>query len=202
MKKKMFLAVCLFLGFSVAAFGQTTPPPAPTPKPPDIMEGAWNVSVNGGYSNISNAPTNNGFVSGVSLRLSQHLNLRSDVYLLNSPQGMVLALAGPEYRFSLAHVLKSSSYAASADRVEAFFNVGAGDAHTSTVTVDQAGNSITSVSKSKFAWSVGGGFDIKMSDTVTLRPLDIKYVRSTFLNQGGGVYGNQLAFAAGLGLRF
>jgi hypothetical protein len=197
MKAKSLILGCLLL-LPGLLYAQTTPPP----KPPDVLENAWNVSVNGGYSNVSNAPTNNGFVTGISFRLSQHLNLRSDVYILNSPQGMVLALAGPEYRFSLEHLLKSSAFAANASRVEAFFNVGAGDARTSTVKVAADGTSTTSVSKAKFAASVGGGFDIKISDTVTMRPLDVKYVKSSFLNAGGGLYGNQLSFAAGLNLRF
>lgn len=189
------LLAALLLLSTLAAEAQTT-------KPPDVLENAWNVSVNGAYSNLTNAPTNNGFVTGVSFRLSQHLNLRSDVYILQSPQGLTMALAGPEYRFSLEHLLKSTAFAANASRIEPFFNVGAGTARTSTVVLAKDGSSIVNLSKAKFAYSVGGGFDIKVSDTLSIRPLDIKYVRSSFLEYGGGVYGNQLAFAAGLGLRF
>lgn len=192
------LLISIALLFAVATQAQT--PPAP--KPPDILENAWNVSVNGGYSNFANAPTNNGFVTGVSFRVSQHLNLRSDVYVLNSPQGLTVAVAGPEYRFSLEHLLKSSSYAANAARVEAFFNFEAGDAHSSTVLVAPNGTTTSQITKSKFAYGPGAGFDIKLSDTVTVRPLDVKYLRSQYLNAGGGLYGNQLSFAAGLNLRF
>lgn len=185
--------------FAASAYAQT---PTPAPKPPDVLESGWNVSVNGSYSNLTNAPTNNGFVTGMSFRMAQHWNLRSDVYILQSPQGLTMALAGPEYRFGLEHILKNTNFAANANRIEAFFNAGAGTARTSTVILAKDGSSIVNLSKAKFAYSVGGGFDIKLSDTVTVRPLDIKYVRSSFLEYGGGVYGNQLAFAAGLGLRF
>src|SRR6266850_375584 len=169
-----------------------TPPPAPAPKPPDILENAWNVSVYGAYSKQQ---TNNGFATGLSLRLSQHLAMRSDVYILNSPQ-VTVALGGVEYRFSLEHLLKSSTYAANASRVEAFANVEGGTAR-STALIGTGPKDLA-----KPAWSLGGGFDIKLSDTVTVRPLDLKYVRSSFLNNGGQVLGNQLAFSAGLGLRF
>jgi len=169
-----------------------TPPPAPAPKPPDILENAWNVSVYGAYSKQQ---TNNGFATGLSLRLSQHLAMRSDVYILNSPQ-VTVALGGLEYRFSLEHLLKSSNYAANAARVEAFANVEGGTAR-STALIGTGPKDLA-----KPAWSLGGGFDIKLSDTVTVRPLDLKYVRSSFLNNGGQVLGNQLQFAAGLGLRF
>lgn len=196
-RRLMYLAATLLL-LSLSVNAQT--PPAP--KPPDPLEGAWNVSVNGAYSNVTNAPTNNGFVTGVSFRVTQHFNLRSDVYVLQSPQGLTMALAGPEYRFSLEHLLKSTTFAANAAKIEPFINAGLGTARTSTVILNKDGTSVVNLSAAKFAGSIGGGFDIKLSDTIYVRPLDVKYVKSSFLNSGGGFYGNQLTFAAGLGLRF
>jgi len=175
---------------------------APTTAPADTMESGWNVAVNGSFTSISGAPTNNGFVSGVSLRVAQHWNLRSDVYQLNSPEGMTLVLGGPEYRFSLAHLLGQTSFAANASKIEGFVNLGMGDAYTKAITVDTKGNTISTISASKLAASVGGGFDSTLTNNVTLRPLDVKYVRSSFLNGGGGFYGSQLDVAAGLGFRF
>lgn len=185
MKFTVTLLLALFLCSISAA---QTPPP----KPPDVLEGAWNVSVYGAYSKQQ---TNNGFATGLSMRLSQHLAMRTDVYILNDPQ-ITIALGGAEYRFSLEHLIKGSNYAANASKVEAFLNAGAGTAR-STALIGTGPKDLA-----KFAWSLGGGFDIRISDTVTVRPLDLKYVRSNFLNNGGQVLGNQLQFAAGLGLRF
>jgi len=194
MKAAITAIVLLFL--SVSTFAQT-----PAPKPPDILEGAWNVSVNGGFSSLSNQQTNNGFVTGIAFRVAQHWNLRSDVYLLNNPS-VTIALAGPEYRFSLEHLLKSSNFAANAGRVEAFINAGAGTVRSTDVVTGTATTTTTTEYKAKFAYSVGGGFDIKLSDSVSMRPLDLKYIRGSMLAGGGQVIGNHLQFAAGLGLRF
>lgn len=173
--------------------------PAPAPDP---LEAAWNVSISGNYANVSNAPTNNGVLTSVAFRIAQHWNLRADTYLLNSPAGMVLVLGGPEYRISAAHIFPQSNFMINANRMELFANIEAGDARTGVpMVVPQTGN-IVNVSASKFAFSVGGGLDITISPMVTVRPLDVKYVRSSFLNNGGGFYGNQLDFAAGLSLRF
>jgi len=188
MINRIALSIAVLLLFLASTAAAQTPPP----KPPDILENAWNVSVYGAYSKQQ---TNNGFATGLSLRLSQHLAMRSDVYILNSPQ-VTVALGGVEYRFSLEHLLKSSTYAANASRVEAFANVEGGTAR-STALIGTGPKDLA-----KPAWSLGGGFDIKLSDTVTVRPLDIKYVRSSFLSNGGQVLGNQMQFAAGLGLRF
>ena len=201
MLKRSLLTLAAMAVLVPSMYAQT-PAPATTPAPTtDPFEAAWNVQVTGNYANVSNAPTNNGFLTGVSFRLSQHVVLRSDVYLLNSPQGMTLTLGGIEYRESLAHLFKSTSpFALNANKVEMFANVELGDAKTGTVLATSGG--VAELSKSSFAYSVGGGFDLTLANHVTVRPLDIKYVRSTFLNGGGGVYGNQLDFAAGLGLRF
>lgn len=188
-----------FAMFAASAYAQT---PTPAPKPPDPLEGAWNVSINGGYSSLSNSQTNNGFVTGVSFRVAQHWNLRSDVYILNNPS-VTVALAGPEYRFSLEHLLKGNpQFAANASRVEAFINLGAGTVRSTDTVVGTNESTTTTEYKAKFAYSAGGGFDIKLSDTVSLRPLDLKYIRGSMLAGGGQVIGNHLQFAAGLGVRF
>src|SRR6266566_857986 len=131
---------------------------AQTPKPPDPLEGAWNVSVYGAYAKQQ---TNNGFATGLSLRVSQHLAVRSDVYVLNDPQ-VTVALGGAEYRFSLEHLVKKSNYAANASRIEAFVNLEAGTARSTALI----GTGKTDIAK--FAWAPGAGFDIKVSPTVTV----------------------------------
>src|SRR5260370_2938456 len=117
---------------------------------------------------------------------------------------MTVGVGGCACRFSLEQRLKSSNFAGKASRVEAFLNVGAGTGRTTaTVTASASGTTTTTEqSAAKFAYSAGGGFDIKLSDTVTLRPLDLKYIRASMLTNGGQVIGNHMQFAAGLGLRF
>jgi len=201
MFNKLLLITALAL-LAPVAYAQTKPVAKTQTTAPDPFEAAWNVSISGNYANVSNAPTNNGVLTSVAFRVAQHWNIRADTYLLNSPAGMVLVLGGPEYRISAAHIFPSSNFMINASRMELFANVEAGDARTSTVFVSPVGGTITQVSASKFAFGIGGGLDITISPMVTVRPLDVKYVRSSFLNNGGGFYGNQLDFAAGLSLRF
>lgn len=192
MKRGLFLAVLLLI--SIPAFSQNV---APTPP-----ESGWNVAVNGNFTSLTNQPTNNGVLLSTALRLATHWNLRADTYILNSPNVTVI-LGGPEYRFSLSRLFKSSGIGAvNAQNVEAFVNAGLGDAKSSAI-VSSTGNTVTTTtSMGKFAYSVGGGFDIMISPTVSIRPLDIKYIRSQMITNGGQLIGNHLDFAAGLGLRF
>ena len=170
---------------------------AQTPPPADPLESGWNVAINGNVSNVSNAATNNGFQTSESLRVSQHWVARTDQFVTLAPSA-VIVLAGPEYRFSLAHVLASSNFAVNAEKIEAFVHMGAGTARSEATAKDGT----TTLSTAKFAYGIGGGFDFKISDTVTVRPLDLTYVRASMLQNGGQVLGNHLQFAAGLGLRF
>lgn len=190
---KTFLALIASLLFCLSAFGQTAPPPAQ----PDPLEGAWNISVNGSYSNVSDAATNNGFVTTEAFRIAQHWNLRSDQFIVLNPSS-VIVLAGPEYRLNLSHFLATSAFTANASKIEAFVNVKAGTARSSAIATDGT----TTLSAAHFAYGVGGGFDILVNSTLSLRPLDISYVRAPMLTNGGAVLGNHLQFATGLGLRF
>ena len=183
------LIVLFTLLVASLAFGQN---------PADPLEGAYNVTINGSFSNVSNAATNNGFMTTEGIRLSQHLLARSDQYVVLGPPSAVIVTAGPEWRFNLEHILSKSTFAANASKVEAFANVGAGTARSSALNADGT----TTLSKAAFAWKAGGGFDILINKTVSIRPLDISYVRAPMLQHGGSVLGNQLQFAAGLGVRF
>jgi len=193
--------VLIALAFSSVASAQSTRRQAPTPPSgsTDVLETGWNVAVNGAFSTLTDSPTNNGLVAGMSFRVATHWDIRSDIYSLASP-AVTVALAGPEYRFSLAHVIKSNpNFAINAANAEAFINVEVGNART-TATVNGAGG--TPATASKFASSVGLGIDYHLSDIVMLRPLDVKYIRSNMLTGGGAFVGNHIQFAAGLGLRF
>lgn len=188
--KVLILALALLA--ASATFAQTAPP--------DTLETAWSVSVNGNFTSLQNQPTNNGVLISTAIRMATHWNLRADTYLLNAPN-ITIVLGGPEYRFSLAHLFKGDSGAINAQNTEVFINTGLGNARSTSI-LSQVGNAITSTSTSKFAYAIGGGFDIKLSPTLTLRPLDMKYIRSSMVTNGGQLVGNHLDFAAGLGLHF
>jgi len=181
------VVLCLLAGFSTA---QATPP--------DLLETSWNVAINGSYSNLANAATNNGFVTSEGLRVAQHWVARSDQFITLTPS-TVIVLAGPEYRLSMAHFLPKSDFAANAGKFEGFINAKVGTARSwSTISA----NGTSSLSAARFAYGVGGGFDVTLSSNVTMRPLDLTYVRASMLQNGGELLGNHLQFAAGLGIRF
>jgi opacity protein-like surface antigen len=176
--------------------GQSTPP-----APADPFETGWNVGINAGISTLSNQQTNNGFTMSTALRVAQHWNVRFDTYILNNP-AVTVVLVSPEYRLSLSHLLKSSpTFAVNANRLELFINAGAGTAKSSA-DMTAAGPVDTTKENYKLAYSIGTGFDIKLTDTMSIRPLDIKYVRASILNNGNAFLGNHLQFAAGLGVHF
>ena len=177
--------VCLFL--AIAASAQTTP----TPKDP--LETGYQVSVNAGVGTVSNAPTNNGYFFSSGFRVSQHMNVRADLYLLNNP-ALTISLLGPEYRISAQHLFKNSSYT-TVNNLEFFVNGSAGASRFTDTT---------NATRAKFAFGFGGGFDYKLSDTVWIRPLDIKYVNYGIpgtAQRSGQILGNHLQFAASIGLR-
>lgn len=182
--KYLVLIATLLLASSVFAQQATSPP-----QPADPFDGGWTVAVNGGYSSVQNAGTNNGFFFSTGIRLTQHFVVRGDVFVLNDP-AVTISLVKPEYRFSAKHLIKAPTSPIVAN-TEFFINAGLGSAH---FTDPGKGT------QSRFAWGVGGGFDIKLSDTVSMRPLDVNYLKSALT--GPRVIGNHLQFAAGLGLRF
>lgn len=182
------IVVFYMLFVAALAFGQSATPPV---TPPDPLETGWNVSVNGGFSSVSNAGTNNGFFFSSELRVAQHWAARADVFVLNDP-AVTVTLVKPEYRLSANHIFKNTSgnYAA-VNALELFVNFGAGSARFT----DPAKGT-----QSKFAYGGGGGFDYKLSDKITVRPLDVSWLKSSLTGQR--VIGNHLQFEAGLGLRF
>ena len=184
MKKLSLLLAFLLAG---PVFAQTTPPTPPTTLP------GWNVAINGSFSS-DNGSTNNGFALTEELRVAPHWAIRADEYLLNNPNTTV-ALAGVEYRLPGTSIFKSTSFAANASKLELFANAEAGDAHATVADT-------ASVVKRHFAVGVGGGFDIIMSPTVSLRVLDLKYVNGGIMTGGGKVLGNGLSLGAGIGIRF
>lgn len=187
--RKYFLALLLLVPCSLLA-------QSPAPDTVPLTENAWNVSVNGGYSSIQQAGTNNGFFFSTAIHVAQNWNIRGDVFVMNDP-AVTISLIKPEYRIPSSRLFKNASgnYFA-VNNVEFFLNGGLGSAHYT----DPARGST-----SKFAWGFGGGFDMKVLQTngtsIVIRPLDVNYLYSDLIG-GGRVIGNHLQFSAGLGLRF
>jgi hypothetical protein len=190
----MKLALALLLLTATSLQAQT--------KPVAPLEAPWSVAINGNFSSLQNETTNNGVLLSTAIRLATHWSIRADTYLFQTPN-ITVVLGGPEYRFSLAHIFKNSTGAINAQNVEAFINAGVGDAR-STAIVATTPTTVTTTSSylSKLAYSVGAGFDIRISDTVSMRPLDVKYIKSSMIAGGGQLVGNHISFGAGLGLRF
>src|SRR5437868_4696776 len=106
MKNRFAIAFMLFLGLSFSAVAQT---PAPAPSPSDIFETGWTFSVSGGYTNLQNQATNNGFLTSAEVRVAKHWSGFLDQVSIGKPSAVGF-LAGPSYEFSLAHVAKKSSF--------------------------------------------------------------------------------------------
>jgi hypothetical protein len=183
---KILLSALLLL-FALPCFAQT-----PDPTPPPVVNG-WNVLVNGAFSS-ANGATNNGFALTEELAVSPHFALRADEYLLNSPN-VTVALGGVEYRIPGTAIFKASNFAVNASKLTFFVNGELGDAHA---TVPDS----SPITQRHFAVGIGGGFDLCVSATVCLRPLDLKYVNGGVMTNGGKVLGNGLQFSSGINLRF
>lgn len=176
---RFLLAVAVLLAVSAAG--------ARAQAAPDLLENAWHVQLAGGYSLTSNEGTNHGFTSSIAVRVAKHWNVRADVFSVDSP-ATIVSLIGPEYRWSLAQWVRPNEFV-NTDRFRLFVNVKVGAAKNS--------NDVK-----KLAYSAGGGVELPISDTFSLRPLDVSYVRAS-LFQGGGIWvGNHMRLASGIGLSF
>lgn len=177
------LLLVLFYPLIPRASAQATPTPA-TP--------GWVFSVSGGYSNVTNAPTNNGVAIVTELKLASYtsrkyftdLSARGDTFIIQNPN-VTGAYIGPQ-----ATLFKSSL---NGQDTEFFANVGFGDIRS---------NDPANVTQAKFSWKIGGGINIQLSDHTFIRPLDVSYIRGSVFQGGGTVIGNHLQAAAMLGVRF
>lgn len=184
--KATLIAVALLLAAISAAAQTPTPTPTPAPQVP-----GWAFSVSGGYSNVTNAPTNNGVAIVTELKLAtftrkyfSDISARGDVFIIGNPN-VTGSYVGPQVT-----VLKTNVNGAN---TEIFANVKFGDVRS---------NDATNSTQAKFSWGIGGGLNVQMSDHTFIRPLDISYIRGSVFQGGGTVIGNHLQAAALLGVRF
>lgn len=183
--KKLLIAGLLFCGASMAVCAQT--PSAPAPKAADTQESYWTVSVHGQYSDVSGAQTNNGTKSGVDVRVAQHFSLGAEYLTTINPANTKLAMVGGDYFRSLGHLGAKSQFVDLSQ-----FEIGFGP---------RAGISIQNGIR-KGAFGFHGRLDRHVGNNVTLRLLDVEYVRAAVLPGGGQVIGNHVAAGAGIGLSF
>lgn len=177
--KRIMLVALFCLALAVSASAQA--------KPADLLETGWHVTVSGGYSNLSRQETNNGFLCRASVRVAKHWAARLDYFATANPKAAVIVV-GPEYSFSLAHILPKSS----------FFDVAKLESAISAQV--GAGRGSDKASPFKPAVSVGYTLGYRVSDKLIVQPLSVSYVRSAA--SGTQVIGNHLQFASAIGLRF
>lgn len=172
----------------------------------------WTFSTAAGYSNVTNAPTNNGFANVTELKLSEYLAVRGDVFVMISP-AVIGSYVGPEYIFPASKLFKTNpANPVNAGNVEFFVNVKAGDLRSTDSSTTCVPGSVPNAAsltcatsqsvKAKFSWGVGGGFNIRLSEKTFIRPLDISYLRGSVFQGGGTVVGNHLELGAFVGVRF
>src|SRR5216684_6179735 len=143
----------------------------------------WTFSTAAGYSNVTNAPTNNGFANVTELKISEYLAIRGDVFLMTNPQ-VIGTYVGPEYILPATKIFKANANnPVNAGNVEFFFNAKLGDLRSTDPN---------NVTKAKFSWGLGTGFNIRLSDKTFIRPLDVSYIRGSVFQGGGTVLGNHL----------
>jgi hypothetical protein len=182
--RKFITIVVIFLGLALAAVAQTPPVAAPA----DTKESYWTVSIHGNYSDVSGAQTNNGVKSGAAIRLGQHFTANADYYSTISPANAKIALVGFEY-LGLTHLLqrKPSQFVNLSQ-----FEIGIGP---------RAGISLQNGAR-KAAFAFGGHLDRHIANNITLRLLDVSYIRASVLPGGAQIVGNHANVASGLQLQF
>lgn len=105
-------------------------------------------------------------------------------------------VVGPEYHFSAAHILPSTG-TFSTQNVEFFAHASMGLGWSAAVV-----NNVSTDGPKKFAWGLGGGADYTLTSNVTLRLVEVTYVRCSLLQNGGQFIGNHMQVASGLKLTF
>ena len=194
--KRFAVLVCLSLFLAGLSLAQTPAPACSAPL--DFCESAWTFNVVGGYSALSNATTNNGFVTEAGVRLATHWSIEGRYYMTASPSGKIF-VAGPQFDYGLGHLVKPTS-SFDTSNVDLFVHASPGIAWSSGTAAD--GTAINGATK--FAFAIGGGADwiVPAAPNVTWRIFEVSYVRAPILPNGGMFIGNPLQVATGLRLVF
>lgn len=143
--------------------------------------------VSGNFVSVNSAQDNNGFKATQELMVAPSATVRSDQFIM---PGAIIALVGGEYTYPLSRLFKSNGYAINPQNsiLRAYAEVGNGR------------STLNNASKSRFAWAIGGVFDQSLNGVLNARLLDIAYVRSPFLTNGGQLLGHW-ELSTGLGIK-
>jgi hypothetical protein len=201
MKKILVFAVFLLvlhLAAPSCLAQSTVPPPASLP--------GYSVSFSAGYSATTGNATNNGFWGSIAVPLytfqslvakkyDMSLSLRGDYFSLSKPADYVLT-GGPEFRlqFSKPNLLNGQAF-------QPFANVGIGFARNQCVAAQNCAAGVDQTTHAAF--KIGGGLDIPVNATMSIRLLELDFIHSSLIpGTGNVVVSNAAQLSAGIGLRF
>lgn len=192
----LFLVLCLCVPVSLAQTAPVSPASLP----------GYSVSFSAGYSATSGNSTNNGFWGSVAVPLytfqslvakkyDMSLTLRGDYFTLSKPADYILT-GGPEFRlqFSKPNLLNGTVF-------QPFANVGFGIARNECVAAQNCASGVDQTTHGAF--KVGGGLDIPVNPTMSIRILELDFIHSSLIpGNGNVVVTNAAQLSAGIGLRF
>jgi hypothetical protein len=181
----------LFVVFS-ACFAQSAPTPLP----------GYNIQISAGYSLLSGAQNNNGMFASVAVPIWTRNSVntftvsgRADYFTVTSPSVYVVT-AGPEvrYQFSRASILGGMVF-------QPFGNMGMGTGRSSCVNAGTC-TATSSAGASHFAFKFGGGLDVPVSSTLTMRVFEVDWIHSTLFPGNSLTLTNVPQVTSGISLRF
>lgn len=168
---------------------------------PDPFESGPPVQVTGAYSNVSSS-TADGFEIEVSRRFTQHF-WGHVTYFEHAKPGAKVAVAGPMYQYSLAHVFKDKSAFADLSKIDLFAKAGIGASHAEPCPAGSSPTCVDLVNGQnpafKIAFGVGIGLNYHIKDNMTVRPAEVDYFRTAI---GGLTVRNYSQFISGLTVAF
>lgn len=174
----------------------TTATPTPTPGPLINPNTGVHIDLSASFSNftqtsaINGSSSNSATVLTLRVPLSPHFSaFLKNIIVPSSTADLVIA--GAEYRWSLAQWIKpSANLKFNPQSFDLFAYGGLG------------GKQETNASLSAFASMVGGGVDYHLTKTLVVRALDVSYLRSSLLPNGGVVLTNHASVSTGIGMQF
>lgn len=191
--RKLFIGIVFVLA-AQCAFAQSAPQPLP----------GYNVSLNAGYSSVQ-GNGNNGMFASLAVPVytfggafgknwDATISARADYFTLTTPSNYVIT-AGPEFRFqfSRANLLNGAVF-------QPFANFGIGTSRAQCVSSNTCGPTVSTASA--FTSKFGGGLDIPVSSSMSLRILEVDYIHAGNLPSGHVIFSNFAQISAGLGIRF
>lgn len=202
MRLKLLAVVLLFLVvlFSVPVSLAQTAAPVPASLP------GYSVSISAGYSATTGNTTNNGFWGSVAVpaytfqsviakQYDMTLSIRGDYFSLSKPDDYVLT-GGPEFRlqFSKPNLLNGQAF-------QPFANIGLGMARNQCVAAMNCAAGVDQTTHAAF--KIGGGLDIPVNGTMSIRILELDLIHSSAIpGNGNVVVTNAAQLSAGIGFRF